>query len=230
MAKQNYSYVGISFVILVFGIIFIPKIISRIPGKKIVDMDRHNLEHGSGTDREMATVGPAPEFMLTNQRGASFSSDDLKGQIYVVEFFFTTCPSICPIMTQNLLNVQSAYAQELGVSLISISINPSFDTPKVLSEYAEQYGITHPNWHLLTGEQDLIYEIANKGFNLYAGPGSEVDGGFEHSGFFALVDDQGMIRSRYDQYGNPIIYYDGLELNQVSKLIDDISVLLKEDR
>ena len=78
--------------------------------------------------------------------------------------------------------------------------------------------------------QDLIYEIANKGFNLYAGPGSEVDGGFEHSGFFALVDDQGMIRSRYDQYGNPIIYYDGLELNQVSKLIDDISVLLKEDR
>ena len=99
----------------------------------------------------------------------------------------------------------------------------------MLSEYAEQYGITHPNWHLLTGEQDLIYEIANTGFNLYAGPGSEVDGGFEHSGFFALVDDQGMIRSRYDQYGNPIIYYDGLELNQVSKLIDDISVLLKED-
>ena len=70
--------------------------------------------------------------------------------------------------------------------------------------------------------------MANTGFNLYVGPGSELNGGFEHSGFFALVDAQGKIRSRYDQYGNPIIYYDGLETDEVSKLIDDISILIKE--
>ena len=228
MKKQNYSYIGITFVLLVFGIIFIPKIISRIQGDQIVDMDRHNLEHAAHKDLDLATIGPAPEFQLTNQRGELLSSASLNGQIYVVEFFFTTCPSICPIMTQNLLKVQSAFADEPGLSLISITINPTFDTPEVLSDYAKKYGITHPNWHLLTGEQDKIYAIANKGFNLYVGPGAAIDGGFEHSGFFALVDDQGMIRSRYDQYGNPIIYYDGLEAQQVSKLINDISVLLKE--
>ena len=131
-------------------------------------------------------------------------------------------------MTQNLLQVQSAFADDSGISLVSISINPVYDTPEVLTNYAKKYGITHPNWHLLTGDQDRIYQMANKGFNLYVGPGAEIDGGFEHSGFFALVDGQGNIRSRYDQYGNPIIYYDGLELKQVSNLINDISVLLKE--
>ena len=214
--------------ILVFGIMFIPKIISRVRGEKIVDMYRHNLEHASFKNVDMANIGPAPKFTLTDQRGDLFSSEDLEGQIYVVEFFFTTCPSICPIMTQNLLQVQSAFADDSGISLVSISINPVYDTPEVLTNYAKKYGITHPNWHLLTGDQDRIYQMANKGFNLYVGPGAEIDGGFEHSGFFALVDGQGNIRSRYDQYGNPIIYYDGLELKQVSNLINDISVLLKE--
>ena len=228
MKKQNYSYIGITLVLLVFGIIFIPKIISRITGEQIVDMDRHNLNHAAKGDMDMATIGPAPEFSLINQYGAQFDSSQLAGQIYVVEFFFTTCPSICPIMTQNLLKVQTAFADESRVSLISVTINPAYDTSEVLSEYAQKYGITHPNWFLLTGAQDDIYDTANKGFNLYVGPGAAIDGGFEHSGFFALVDEQGMIRSRYDAYGNPIIYYDGLETSQVSKLINDISVLLKK--
>ena len=228
MKKQNYSYIGITLVLLVFGIIFIPKIISRITGEQIVDMDRHNLNHAAKGDMEMATIGPAPEFSLINQYGTQFDSSRLAGQIYVVEFFFTTCPSICPIMTQNLLKVQTAFADESRVSLISVTINPTYDTSEVLSEYAQKYGITHPNWFLLTGAQDEIYDMANKGFNLYVGPGAAIDGGFEHSGFFALVDEQGMIRSRYDAYGNPIIYYDGLETSQVSKLINDISVLLKK--
>ncbi len=228
MKKQNYSYIGITLVLLVFGIIFIPKIISRITGEQIVDMDRHNLNHAAKGDMEMATIGPAPEFSLINQYGTQFDSSRLAGQIYVVEFFFTTCPSICPIMTQNLLKVQTAFADESRVSLISVTINPTYDTSEVLSEYAQKYGITHPNWFLLTGAQDDIYDMANKGFNLYVGPGAAIDGGFEHSGFFALVDEQGMIRSRYDAYGNPIIYYDGLETSQVSKLINDISVLLKK--
>ena len=121
----------------------------------------------------------------------------------------------------------SNYASEMRLSLLSVSINPNYDTPEVLSEYAISYGITNPNWHLLTGDSEAIFAMANTGFNLYVGPGSELDGEFEHSGF-ALVDAQGKIRSRYDQYGNPIIYYDGLETDEVSKLIDDISILLKE--
>lgn len=228
MKRHRYSYIGVSFVVLVFGIIFIPKIISRISKEQVVDLDRHNLQHAKETNRDLATIGLAPSFSLTNQKNEILTEQDLLGQVYVVEFFFTTCPSICPIMTNNLLKVQNAYASEMRLSLLSVSINPNYDTPEVLSEYAKSYGITHPNWHLLTGDSEVIFAMANTGFNLYVGPGSELDGGFEHSGFFALVDAQGKIRSRYDQYGNPIIYYDGLETNEVSKLIDDISILIKE--
>jgi protein SCO1/2 len=228
MKRHRYSYIGVSFVVLVFGIIFIPKIISRISKEQVVDLDRHNLQHAKETNRDLATIGLAPSFSLTNQKNEMLTEQDLLGQVYVVEFFFTTCPSICPIMTNNLLKVQNAYASEMRLSLLSVSINPNYDTPEVLSEYAKSYGITHPNWHLLTGDSEVIFAMANTGFNLYVGPGSELDGGFEHSGFFALVDAQGKIRSRYDQYGNPIIYYDGLETNEVSKLIDDISILIKE--
>jgi protein SCO1/2 len=228
MKRHRYSYIGVSFVALVFGIIFIPKIISRISKEQVVDLDRHNLQHAKETNRDLATIGLAPSFSLTNQKNEMLTEQDLLGQVYVVEFFFTTCPSICPIMTNNLLKVQKAYASEMRLSLLSVSINPNYDTPEVLSEYAKSYGITHPNWHLLTGDSEVIFAMANTGFNLYVGPGSELDGGFEHSGFFALVDAQGKIRSRYDQYGNPIIYYDGLETNEVSKLIDDISILIKE--
>jgi protein SCO1/2 len=228
MKRHRYSYIGVSFVVLVFGIIFIPKIISRISKEQVVDLDRHNLQHAKETNRDLATIGLAPSFSLTNQKNEILTEQDLLGQVYVVEFFFTTCPSICPIMTNNLLKVQNAYASEMRLSLLSVSINPNYDTPEVLSEYAKSYGITHPNWHLLTGDSEVIFAMANTGFNLYVGPGSELDGGFEHSGFFALVDAQGKIRSRYDQYGNPIIYYDGLETDEVSKLIDDISILIKE--
>ena len=92
MKKQNYSYIGITLVLLVFGIIFIPKIISRITGEQIVDMDRHNLNHAAKGDMEMATIGPAPEFSLINQYGTQFDSSRLAGQIYVVEFFFHNLP------------------------------------------------------------------------------------------------------------------------------------------
>ncbi len=226
--RQNYSYIGVSFVVLVFGIIFIPKIISRITGDQIVDLDRHNLDHSNKADLPLAKIGSAPSFSLIDQNNKTLTNEDLLGQVYVVEFFFTTCPSICPIMTNNLLEVQNAFADDLRVSLVSVTINPNFDTPEVLSNYAVRYGINHPNWYLLTGDSHSILDMANIGFNLYAGPGSDVDGGFEHSGFFALVDSEGYIRSRFDRYGNPIIYYDGLEMVQVSKLINDISKLLKE--
>ncbi|MDC0637767.1 SCO family protein [Flavobacteriaceae bacterium] len=228
MKKQNYSYVGISFIILVFGILFVPKIVDRIKGDYIVDKDRHDLDHGTRPAEDLAFVGAAPDFSLTNQHEETITSQDMIGKVYVLEFFFTTCPSICPVMSQNLLQVQDAFFDNQDVGIISISINPDYDQPKVLRDYAQQYGMKHPNWHLLTGDRNDIYALANAGFNLYVGPGSEVDGGFEHSGFFALIDGNGKIRSRTDNFDNPIIYYDGLEQSQIEKLITDIEILLNE--
>lgn len=228
--KSNYSYIGISFVILVFGIIFIPKILNRLKNDTIVDEDRHNLQHVDKTTkvRDMATIGAVRDFSFIDQNGDTITQDAYKGKVYVVEFFFTTCPSICPIMNQNMLKVQEAFKDNNNIGVASFSINPEYDTPEILKKYAESYGITHPNWHLLTGSRDEIYSLANKGFNLYVGEAPEVEGGFEHSGFFALIDQQGTIRSRIDINGNPIIYYDGLEEESVQELIEDMRTLLKQ--
>ena len=124
--------------------------------------------------------------------------------------------------------IQKAFLNEENFGIASITINPQYDTPEILKEYAEKYDVSHPNWHFLTGSHNEIYTLANEGFNLYVGEAPEVEGGFEHSGFFALIDQDGNIRSRIDANGNPIIYYDGLEKEGIDMLIGDIKKLLNE--
>ena len=228
MSKRTY-YIGITIILLVFGFFFIPKIVSRLKNDTTVDEDRHNLQHEEFyEEREMASIGVVPQFEFVNQYGDTINQETYKGKVYVAEFFFTTCPSICPIMNQNMLKVQKAFKGNEDIGIASFTINPEYDTPEILKAYAESYGINHPNWHLLTGNRDEIYTLANKGFNLYVGEAPEVEGGFEHSGFFALIDKNGTIRSRFDSFGNPIIYYDGLEEENIEILIEDMRVLLKQ--
>lgn len=208
--KNNYSYIGISFIVLLFGIWVVPKIMDRLGSQ----------------DTEMATIGPVPDFSLTNHHGETITQEDMLGKVYVVEFFFTTCPSICPIMHKSLVKVQDKYFGNPNVAFVSVTINPEFDTPEVLNAYAKENNVTNNNWQFLTGELDDIYALANQGFNLYAAEAPEVEGGFEHSGFFALVDKKGNIRSRLVAQGNPKIYYNGLEDSDVKMLTDDIKKLL----
>ena len=165
------------------------------------------------------------DFSFTNQDGKIINNESYKGKVYIVEFFFTTCPSICPIMNRNMLKIQNEYFGNPNLAIASFTIDPAHDTPAVLKEYAASYKITNPNWNLLTGNKETIYKFANSGFNLYVGENTEVEGGFEHSGFFALVDKEGNIRSRYDEQGNPIIYYNGLGDDGVKMLKEDIKLL-----
>ena len=208
MQKMKYSYIGISFIILVFGIWAVDKI-----GKSLSDS---NLE----------TIGIVPEFSFTNQDGQTISNEDYKGKVYVVEFFFTSCTTICPIMNRNMRKIQDEFYGNPNVGIASFSIDPNFDTPDVLKKYANEYEIVNPFWHLLTGEKERIHELANTSFNLYVGEASEAEGGFEHSGMFALIDAEGNIRSRKDNHGNPIIYYNGLEEEGLKMIITDIKKLL----
>jgi protein SCO1/2 len=205
---KNYSYIGISFIVLVFGIWAIPKIVDRLSGP------------------DLATIGPVPEFSFTDQHGNIITNEDYKGKVYLVEFFFTTCPSICPIMNRNMVKIQNEFYGNPKLGIASFTINPEYDTPEVLAAYAESYGVTNPNWHMLTGDQAAIFKLANEGFNLYVGEGPESEGGFEHSGLFALIDQEGNIRSRLDEFENPIIYYDGLETEGIQMIIEDIKKLL----
>lgn len=207
---KNKSYIGISFIVLIFGIWVVPKIVAKFQKSDLFE------------------VGPAPKFELTNQNNKTISNKDYLGKVYVVEFFFSTCPSICPIMNKNMILLQNHFYGNPKFGIASFTINPEYDTPKVLKKHAEDLGVKSYNWHFLTGDKNYIYNLAMKGFNLYAGENSKAEGGFEHSGLFALVDKRGNIRCRFDENGNPIVYYDGLEDKGIEMLKQDIKILLEE--
>ncbi|RKS55956.1 protein SCO1/2 [Gillisia mitskevichiae] len=240
---NNKSYIGISLVILIFGIIFIPKIIDRITNDEVVKNDRLNIGKGLTNSDELSYIElygenkKVPDFKFVNQNGDTISNNDYLGKVYIVEFFFTTCPSICPIMNKNLVEVENELGENKDFGIVSITIDPNHDTPKVLKEYAENYEIDNPNWNFLTGDKEAIYSLANKGFGIFANTDSTVPGGFAHSGLFALVDREGYVRSRLDKFGNPIIYYkgsiergasvlEGEEEPQIDILIEDLKKLL----
>ena len=124
--------------------------------------------------------------------------------------------------------VAKAYPDGDKVGIASFSIDPAYDTPEVLKAYAQAYEIEHPGWNFLTGDKEDIFKLSNEGFNLYAAQAMDDEDNFEHSGFFALIDQEGNIRSRIDENGNPIVYYDGLEDEAVQMLIKDIDKLLNE--
>lgn len=213
--NRKHSYIGIAFIILLFGIYAIPKIVARFQKSDLVKFEK------------------VPDFEFTNQEGKTITNKDYAGKVYVVEFFFSTCPTICPIMNKKMLLLQDAFFGNPEFGIASISITPEIDSPQVLKVYAKNQGITHKNWHLLTGQsEDVVYALSNKGFKLYAGKGDADHGGFEHSGLFALVDKDGYIRSRKDEFGNPIMYYRALEEqgfpDQIKELKEDIKLLLNE--
>lgn len=226
---KNKAYIGVFFIILVFGIIFIPKIISRIKSGTIVQGDRLDAisNHKNG-ETGLVKIGPAPKFELTDQNGTKVNNKTYLGKVYLVEFFFTTCPSICPIMNKNMVGIQNEFFGNPNFGIASISIDPKHDSSQVLKEHAKAIGVKSSNWHLLTGDKEYIFNIANKGFNLYAGENKNVEGGFEHSGLFALIDKNGNIRCRRDDFGNPILYYDGLDKKGVKAITEDIKKLLNE--
>jgi protein SCO1/2 len=247
--KTNYSYIGIAFIILVFGIIFIPKIVDRISGHDVSRMESRSKNVSTNSESFTSdltfleingTPKKVPSFSFVNQNGVTITNKDYEGKVYLVEFFFTTCPTICPRMNRNLVQIQNTFSDFKDFGVASFTINPDYDTPEVLKAYAQNYGIVNPNWHLMTGDKEVIYELANVGFNIYAGENPNVEGGFEHSGNFALIDKNGFIRSRQDDFGNPKIFYKGIiseaekededgETEEISMLKEDIAKLLKED-
>lgn len=226
---KNKSYIGISFIILIFGIYAVPKIVSRLQNNDVVKGDR--LDKVGSTlkeDDKLVKIGPAPKFELLNQNNSKINNESYKGKVYVLEFFFTSCPSICPKMNKSMLEIENTFFGNPNFGIASITIDPMHDTPAVLKSHAELLGVKSSNWNFLTGDRGAIFDLANKGFNLYAGENSKVNGGFEHSGLFALIDKKGNIRCRKDEFGNPILYYDGLEKNGVKAIQQDINILLKE--
>lgn len=161
-----------------------------------------------------------PNFEFTNQDGEKIGSDDLLGHIYVADFFFATCPTICPKMTTNMAYIQNKFKEKEDLRFISITVNPEGDTPEVLKEYAEKVHADTKTWSFLTGDKDKIYDIAFKGFFVSTMKDSIAPGGFLHSKMLILVDRKGQVRG----------YFDGTVYSEMKKdLTDAIDILYKED-
>ncbi|MFT2008957.1 SCO family protein [Pontibacter sp. 13R65] len=158
-----------------------------------------------------------PPFELTSQTGQKISGDDLEGSMYVVNFFFASCPDVCKKMSSQLTRVQEKFQDTPDVKLVSISINPEHDTVEVLQKYADMYGADEDKWYFLTGDRKEIYSLAEKGFYL---PVQQVAGqqDFIHSERFLLVDKNRRVRG----------IYDGTDREDVDRLILEINVLLDE--
>lgn len=185
------------------------------------------LKQPKTQDNYFYTVGKAPEFSFTDENGKTISNKDYMGKPYIVNFFFTSCPSVCPVMSNNLSVISDSIPQ---MHIASFSIDPNTDTQEVLKEYAQRYNSKeNKNWHFMRGEEDKVMELSNVGFNIYAGRSDNAfNGGFEHSGLFALVDENGNIVCRKTEDGRPIIYYKGIEKEGVTALIEDAKRLMGE--
>jgi protein SCO1/2 len=167
------------------------------------------------TDTIYTTI---PDFAFTNQDGQTFTQNDVQGKIYVADFFFTTCPSICPIMKTQMLRVHEKFKGNDNVHIVSHSIDPVHDTVEVLRDYAERLDIDTRYWTFLTGDMDSIFNIAQGGYMVSAKVDVEAPGGLLHSGAFILIDKQRRIRG----------YYDGTLEEDVDLLMKDMDILLSE--
>ncbi|MCO6499149.1 MAG: SCO family protein [Vicingus serpentipes] len=161
-----------------------------------------------------------PYFEFVNQDGNKVSSNDLLGNIYIADFFFVTCPTICPKMTTNMGYIQQKFNGKDDLKFISITVNPEHDNIDVLKEYAKKVHADIKSWSFLTGEKEKIYDIAFNGFFVSTMRDSIAPGGFLHSQMLILVDRKGHVRG----------YFDGTVYSEMKKdLTDAIDILYKED-
>jgi protein SCO1/2 len=172
------------------------------------------------------------EFSFINQLGEQVNNDSMKGNIYIADFFFTNCPSICPVMTKNMAYVQNKLKVYPNIKFLSHTVDPSNDSPLRFKEYINEMrlkniNIDESNWDFVTGKKEEIYDVA-KSYFVNVSADSLAPGGFLHSEYFVLVDKEGRIRSGIDKNGNVVGVYDGTNEAQLRDLINDVKVLMAE--
>lgn len=158
------------------------------------------------------------DFSLTNQNGKTITQDDYKNKIYVADFFFTTCQTICPIMTDHMVEIQETLKNDEDVLLLSHTVTPEIDTVAQLKKYALEKGVNDAKWNLVTGDKKEIYDLARKSYLAAKDvPFSEND--LVHTENFVLIDKKKRIRG----------FYDGTDAESIKKLLADIKILKQED-
>ena len=215
----KYKFFGIFlFVLSAIIITIIYNILQPEERLPVFQPDMVNKELVDSTVQEVRKYHTIKDFKLFNQKGDTITQDFYKDKIYVADFFFTTCQTICPIMTDHMLEIQEKLKNEDDVLLLSHSVIPNHDRVPVLREYANEKGVNDEKWNLVTGDKKEIYDLARKS---YLAAKSDGDGGaFDmiHTENFVLVDKQKRIRG----------FYDGTDPEAIEELLHDIEILKQE--
>ncbi|NNE29444.1 MAG: SCO family protein [Saprospiraceae bacterium] len=157
-----------------------------------------------------------PDFSFTDQLGKEVTRKDLEGKVVIANYFFTSCPSICPKMTRNLQLIHDVVRQDENIVMLSLTVDPKRDTPERLKKYASTYNVNHDSWHFLTGDKKLLYRMARKGFLISASDGGGDEYDFIHSENVVLLDQEGKIRG----------FYVGTDAPNISDCLQDIKKLI----
>ena len=205
-----------------FSIIFIPVLYflvkpkDRLPVYNPVDVNPRlvddSVKHISRNHR-------ISDFNLINQNGEAITKEDFEGKIYVADFFFTRCQTICPIMAVNMKDLQEEFKSDPDLKFLSHSVTPVIDSVPVLRAYADKNEAIDGKWEITTGDKRHIYELARKSYFAVLDEGDGGDQDFIHTEQFILVDQEGQIRG----------FYDGTEKEEMQRIIDDISILKREN-
>lgn len=167
-------------------------------------------------DPRLDTFHRIPPFSLTNQLGQTITEKTFEGKLYVADFFFTTCPGICPKMTANMRGLQAAFADDHDVLLLSHSVTPERDSIPVLLNYGTVMGVNPERWHLVTGDRSLIYHLGRQAYFVEEDLGLEREPEvFLHTENFVLIDTKGYVRG----------IYNGLNSTDVAQLVADVRML-----
>lgn len=177
-----------------------------------------NTELVDSTIQHQINYHKIADFSLTNQNGKTITQADYKDKIYVADFFFTTCQTICPIMTDNMEKIQKEIMNDDEVMLLSHSVTPDIDTVEQLKKYAIKKGVNDKKWNLVTGDKGEIYRLARKSYLAVKDDGMPDEYGMVHTENFMLIDKKGQIRG----------YYDGTKTEDITTLLKDIKKLKKE--
>ncbi len=172
----------------------------------------------NGEKRQDTVYHHIPNFSFTDQEAHPFTSATLSGKIYVADFFFTSCPSICPITQKNMLRLQNSLKPSKDFALVSFTVDPRHDSPAVMKRYAGKLGASLSNWYFIWGAQEQTYQLAQKGYFASAQEDKSAPGGYTHSGGFILVDPERRVRG----------IYNGTDSLEIKLLIKDIPRLAKE--
>lgn len=209
------TFKGGAFAILVATMTSCDNTPSRLPILGERDAVTKEVDGKVVTDTVYNTI---PDFAFVNQKGDTVTQKDVAGKIYVTDFFFTSCPTICPVMKRQMIKVYDKIKGNPEVMILSHSIDPDHDTPAVLDQYARDLGVEGTQWEFLTGSKEKIYEIGQGSYLVTAKEETTAEGGYIHSGAFVLVDKDRRVRGMYD----------GTTDEGAKKLMGDIDVLLAE--